>query len=85
MTKSSANVASWAPRHAIRAPATRPSPAAIGCRLKELERENARLKRSVGKQASDIAILKEARPRETRKPAAAAPGGGACVSCARRE
>jgi putative transposase len=29
-------------------------------RLKELERENARLKRLVGEQALDIAILKEA-------------------------
>ncbi len=29
-------------------------------RLKELERENARLKRIVGEQALDIAILKEA-------------------------
>jgi transposase-like protein len=47
-------------------------------RLKELERENARLKKIVAEQAMDIDVLKEV-SRKTGKPARQAAGGGLCT------
>ncbi len=52
-------------------------------RLKELERENTRLKKLVADQALDNAILKEPSlrrsPRETSEPAQEEAGRGACM------
>ena len=50
-------------------------------RLKELERENTRLKKLVADQALDNMILK---PRETSEPVPATPGRGACAAPAGR-
>ena len=53
-------------------------------RLKELERENGRLKQLVADQALDNMILKERWPRETSEPAPAPAGGGATAAVDRR-
>ena len=52
-------------------------------RLKELERENGRLKRAVADLTLDKLIGEEARPRETSEPRAPTTLCGACTSAAR--
>jgi len=56
-------------------------------RLKELEKENTRLKRLVADISLDNAILKEALPGETSKPVAEAQDSRSCLpdSCCLRE
>ncbi len=52
-------------------------------RLKELEKENTRLKKLVAEQALDIDLLKEV-SRKTSEPGPGTQGGGACAEEAKR-
>ena len=54
-------------------------------RFKELEKENARLKRAVANLTVDKLILEEARPRETSEPRAPTQVRDACTSATRGE